>query len=754
MKHLTSYYKTVFIHLLLTIVISSYSVVLLSQDLNKIKELNAQLKKANSDSLKVDLLVKISGEYSGSNTDSAMQVALIAKNLAEKLNNDYLLGKCFHNIGVTYYYKGDYNEALECFFKSLKINEALNNKKEIGAVSNNIGNVYWMQENYEGALEFYFRDYEISKELGDEVSVAKTLGNIGLVYDNKGESDKALEYYYKGLVISDSLNDKTAVTNANINIGVVYQDRKDHKNAIKYFLKAYEMAYTENNKDALALVYINAGSSYMALNDFAKAEDFLIKSVEICKEIGSKNYLRYSYNYLSRLFYKKGDYKSALDYYSKSVAVKDSIFNEEKSKQMAEMQTMFETEKKQKQIEIQKLKLDQKDLEINKKQFVIYGTTAGFILMVLLALIIFRSYRQKKKSNEIILMQNKSLEQANEEIKAQRDEIEAQRDSLDLQNNTLEIVNTKITDSINYAKYIQQAVLPTDSVLNKLLNDYFILFKPKDIVSGDFYWATKVNELLIVAVADCTGHGVPGAFMSMLGISFLNEIVRKKEVNQANQVLNLMRLSIIDALNQSGKNEEQKDGMDMSLIAIKSQEKSQIKKAPNPKFQNPSKENDGFLIKSEIEHQTSIDKSETSNIFEAQWAGANNPLWVVKSSKIKVPNLKTQENSSLDLELEDLFLELKGDKMPIAIFDNMHNFTNHHIQLQKGDIIYLMTDGYEDAIGGSKGKKFLSKNLKQLLINNSSSSMHDQKTILEKTINEWIGNEEQIDDITLMGIKL
>ena len=805
MKSHKSYNKLFFKSVVFIVLLNIISICLFSQDSNKINELKNKLQKAINDSIRIELLIKISSEYGGSNTDTSMIFATEALKLAENNNNKNLLARCYHTIGVTYYYKSDYNEALEYFFKALKINEEFNNKKEIGAVCNNIGNVYWMQQNLDGALDFYFRDFNIAKELGDEESSAKTMGNIGIIYDEKGDSEKALEYYNKGLELSKKIGDKTAVTNAYINIGVVYQGKSKQNESIKYFLKAYDIALKENNKNSLALIYINIGLSYLELKNFEKAEDFLKKSVDVSKEIGSKSYLSYSYSYLSRLFYKKENYKFALDYFSKSVAVKDSIFNEEKSKQMAEMQTQFETDKKQKQIEIQNLKLEQKDLEINKKQFVIYGTSAGFALMILLALIIFKSYRQKKKSNEIILIQNKSLEQANEEITAQRDEIEAQRDVLDVQNNTLEVVNTKITDSINYAKYIQQAVLPSDIVLDNLLKDYFILFKPKDIVSGDFYWATKINEWLIIAVVDCTGHGVPGAFMSMLGISFLNEIVRKNEVNQASQVLNLLRLSIIDALNQTGKNEEQKDGMDMSLVVIKTQAQSSKSQISSSKLQNEednqysvsseqSADNDTELQSSEMfiekeskqlsvsinqsevismqstdnEHITSNVKHQTSNFFRAQWAGANNPLWIVRSDET-LTGFKTLSEFSEDAsanneqrtttelasstKLNHILFELKPDKMPIAIYDNMESFTNNEFMLYEGDIIYLMTDGYEDAIGGPKGKKFLSKNLKQLIIENCQKSMYEQKEILETTIVNWINNEEQIDDITIMGIK-
>ncbi|MBI4646039.1 MAG: SpoIIE family protein phosphatase, partial [Bacteroidia bacterium] len=323
-----------------------------------------------------------------------------------------------------------------------------------------------------------------------------------------------------------------------------------------------------------------------------------------------------------------------------------------------------------------------------------------------------RLYRQKKKANVIIADKNQSLEIAfaeistqKEEITVQRDEIEAQRDKLSEQNTLLFEQKKEITDSINYAKRIQQAMLPDLSNLSGFENltgfDYFVLYRPKDIVSGDFYWATLVNEWLIVTVADCTGHGVPGAFMSMLGVSFLNEIVRKKEVTKASEVLDHLRDSIIEALQQKGQSGEQKDGMDISIIAI------------------------------------------NTVTLEMQFAGAYNPLYIIRRSK----NLSGFENLT-GLE------EVKGDKMPVAIFENMKPFTNQTIQLSKGDTIYLTSDGYEDQFGGPKGKKFLAKQLKELFLSIAAQSMDEPKKILETTFDNWKGEHEQIDDVTVVGLKI
>ncbi|OFX34502.1 MAG: hypothetical protein A2X08_10355 [Bacteroidetes bacterium GWA2_32_17] len=305
------------------------------------------------------------------------------------------------------------------------------------------------------------------------------------------------------------------------------------------------------------------------------------------------------------------------------------------------------------------------------------------------------------EKNEELLQQNEEISTQRDEIEAQRDEITAQCDLVIIQKEQIETIHKEISQSIDYATRLQTAILSDIIFLNKYLFESFILYKPKDKVSGDFYWWTVIENQLVITVADCTGHGVPGAFMSMLGTSFLREIVIKEYMTNPAIILKRLRKEIINSLKQRGQIGEQKDGMDMSLITI---------------------------------------NTETN---ECQWAGANNPLYIIRSNS----DLTTFEKLS-NLE------ELKGDKMPISIHERMEPFTNHDLKLEKGDCLYLFSDGYADQFGGPKGKKFMYKQFKELLFTNSQKLMQEQKDILDKTINEWIGNGEQIDDITVLGIKI
>jgi serine phosphatase RsbU (regulator of sigma subunit) len=466
-----------------------------------------------------------------------------------------------------------------------------------------------------------------------------------------------------------------------------------------------------------------------------KAIGYASKAFDLAREIKSLPMENEAAKSLMVSFKKIGNFSKSVEYAEIYISTNDSMFKDSKTKALAEMETKYQSEKKQ--LEIDKL-AKEKELQISemkKQKMVIVFVVCGLLFVLGFAIVLFRLFILKKKANKIIIEKNEALQLAYEEINTQKEEIIVQRDSILEQKEIIEEHQKEIEDSINYAKRIQQATIPDfeqlfnagkqysessnqNPVPRLPFTEYFILFKPKDIVSGDFYWATQINEWLIVTVADCTGHGVPGAFMSMLGISFLNEIVRKKEIVKASDILDQLRTTVIDALKQKGDSGEQKDGMDISLSVI------------------------------------------NTETYEMQFAGANNPCWIVSSRQSTVDSAQSAVGSLQSKEsgqqptANSQLLELKPDKQPIGIHTNMQPFSNQNYQLQKGDIIYLMSDGFEDQFGGPSRKKFLAKNLKNLLIANSQYPISDQKQTLETTINEWIGNEEQIDDITLFGIKI
>jgi serine phosphatase RsbU (regulator of sigma subunit) len=396
------------------------------------------------------------------------------------------------------------------------------------------------------------------------------------------------------------------------------------------------------------------------------------------------------------------------------LAIKQKELDAQKA-QMVKQHQILEGQKEEiteqeSKIAEQKKVLNEQLEKIHLQQFILYMFFALALVLAGLGFFIYRAYKIKKQSNKLlreknheILQQNEEIRQQKEEIEAQRDEIERARDEAESQRNIAiaqrdEITHQKkeITDSIHYARRIQQAVLPPPRFLNELMKDnYFILNKPRDIVSGDYYWMAEFKDQIIIAAADCTGHGVPGAFMSLLGVAFLKEILGKTTEFKANVILDELRKYVINALHQPGVESQTRDGMDMAMCVL------------------------------DFDH------------LELQFAGANNPLYLIRDGAL---------------------LEFKADKQPIGLYEENKPFNNNVIPLKKGDSFYIFSDGYADQFGGPKfnegGKKFKYSRFKELLINIQNEKMNNQSEILNKTIEEWRGPLYQVDDILVIGVRI
>lgn len=299
-------------------------------------------------------------------------------------------------------------------------------------------------------------------------------------------------------------------------------------------------------------------------------------------------------------------------------------------------------------------------------------------------------------SERVFVSGNNEITTLSESFNSMLEQLEESYNSLEhkVEERTAELseINKKITDSIFYAKRIQTAILPSDNELNELLHENFVLFKPMNIVSGDFYWVSNKNNKIIISAADCTGHGVPGAFMSMIGNTLLNKIVNENNITTPNNILHQLRDEVIASLNQAKDDNLSKDGMDMSICSID--------------FKN----------------------------LKLEFAGANNPLIIVRNNEA---------------------IEYKGNKQPVGLLmGDLQPFTNHKINIEKGDMIYLFSDGFQDQFGGVNGRKFMKKRFKSLLVEIALKPTHQQHEILDKTITEWIKDTRQIDDILVMGIRV
>jgi len=611
-----------------------------------------------------------------------------ALKIDEELVDKESLAPVLNNIGIVYMNQGNYPKALDYFFKGLKLDEELNNKIGMAYRFGNIGIVYLEQGDHSKALTFYFKALKMDEELGNKNGIARHLGNIGIVYKEQGVSAKALDYFFRALKIDEELKNKNGIARHLGNIGIVYKERGDLELALKYNSNALKADEEIGNKFGVTLHLGNIGSIYLSQKKYKLAYDHLYHALSLADSIGANDYLMTFYEYLSTLYEKSTiplqdsiggkllnmeDMRlRALTYHKRSLSLKQIIFSEENKKQLVQKEMNFEFEKKEALAKAEQAKKDE------VTHIIIYSVSAGLLLVLLLAIFIFRGYKQNQKANKIIAEKNKD-----------------------------------ITDSITYAKRIQQAILPSiDSIKEKLPNS-FVLYKPKDIVAGDFYWFHTTETKLFIAAADCTGHGVPGAFMSIIGYEKLNEAVgyssETKDASEliASEVLNISHpitdnLSLIlqnvnirlkRLLHQTDSSESTRDGMDIAICSI-----------------------------------------DTENRI-VTYAGANRPIWIIRKG-------------------QNVVEEIKATKKAIGGFteDNQH-FDTHEIKLQPGDTFYLSTDGYADTFS-RQDKKLTTKKFKELLISIQGKSMQEQEKHLDHFIEDWKGEIEQIDDILVIGIQL
>jgi len=595
--------------------------------------------------------------------------------LSELENNSFYLFSGYLQKGEHYKMTGDLNLALEIYFKAVNIAVDANSIKDEGVAYISIADAYSIMENYSNAVQFYDKSIQILRSTADSIPLASALLNAGDCYYNMGDYDEALECFEEAGPIFQKLNYLTGTAYYLGNVGMIYA--KQGKDSLAKNNISEAIAILEELEDYYPIsVYLTIMSDiYFKQNDFDAALSYTQRSLELATAYGLKDQIGDSYLQLSKLCEQSGLHVEALNYYRNHILYRDSVKNIEAIQQMADMRIDFEVA--QKQIEVDLLTHQRR----NQKYINILAGVAS-VLIILLAIGLYRRY---------IFIKN-----TNVKISTQRDEIESQRDLLEKHRDLVVFQKNEIIESINYAQRIQSAMLPPETYFSDLFDDHFILYKPRDIVSGDFYWIKRVKQYIVLVVADCTGHGIPGAFMSMLGMSNLNEIVQRREITQANQVLNELRIQIKNSLRQEGKRGEAKDGIDMALCVL------------------------------DLESM------------KMQYAGANIPLYLIKDVKGS-PELK----------------EIKPNRMPLGYYESKDiSFVNHDIQLDRGDALYLFSDGFIDQKGGKEEKKFLSKNFKNLLLEVHDQAMHDQKEILENTLSDWMGDHAQIDDLLVVGVRV
>jgi len=633
--------------------------------------------KSQTDTNRLNAIHAIAKSYVGNSPDTAIILAEQELKFAQTTKQKIYEGKALNIIGVSFNNKGNYPKALESYLKALKLFEEIGNKKWIGNCYINIGDIYTNQQDYSKALEYCLKSLKISEELGDKQIIGYCYTNIGVIYLNQSNSPKALEYFLKSLKISEEIGDKRGIGYCYSCIGAIYQNQSNYPKALEYFLKDLKIWKEIGNKKGIGTCYISLGGIYINLSDYKRAIQYCDSALQITKETGDVNTERNVYQNLATTYSKTGRYKEAYENYVTFKTLTDSVFNADKSKKINDLANNFETEKK----DVEQAKLDAIALEQKKRQqFVIYGVAGMLLIVIVFSALLYKRFRLTNKQKQIIEIKSKETEE---------------------QKNLIEEKQNEIIDSITYAKRLQQAILPADAEIKKYLSESFIYYQPKDIVAGDFYWMEYLDGMTYIAAADSTGHGVPGAMVSVVCSNALNRAVKEFGLRNTGEILDKTRELVIETFEKSDKNV--KDGMDISLMRIEMH--SPVSSSPATGGKNSTK---------------------------IQWSGANNSLWYFQNSELT---------------------EIKANKQPIGKYNNPVPFTTHSKEFTSSVSFYLFSDGYADQFSRTD-KKLMTKKFKEVLLSIQHLPMQEQGKHLEKFHVDWKGNMEQTDDVLVIGLRV
>lgn len=529
--------------------------------------------------------LNLSNKYSSKNSDSCIFFAELG--IKEAKNNDSLLTRLYKNIGLAQYYKGNHPVAIENYQKAERIAERNQDYEMLLDLHNLMGTLYNKNKQIDKAEAEFRKGLLLALQVKNISKEASALNDLGYVYMLKNKIDSAGVYYKKAADLYRRVGDDLGLSYSLNFLSEVYLEKNDFREAINLLQQSLALRLKIKDEIQISYSFNNLGELFYIMKDYSNAEKNFKLSLSYSEKLNVEDLRQHTYRMLSKVFVAKKDFETALKYQIKHEALKDSLFNETNSRIVKEMDSKYQSEKKQLQIENLNKQNEIKSITISKQRNLSVFLIVGVVLMIVISMLIFTAFRSKQKANKIITSQKEEVEkqkllvdEKNEELIHQNEEIAAQRDLIENQKHLVEEKQKEVIDSINYAKRIQSALLTSENYIKENLialkqkqeatDDYFILFKPKDIVSGDFYWFfSHVNgdgKVLYYFTGDCTGHGVPGGFMSMLGINLLNEIVIERSISEPKEILNKLREAIIKALKTDG--EQAKDGMDGVLCKI------------------------------------------------------------------------------------------------------------------------------------------------------------------------------------------
>ncbi|MCS7072895.1 MAG: tetratricopeptide repeat protein [Bacteroidia bacterium] len=651
------------------------------------QELDAQIQAAASPIEQVDIINEWAYSLRLSNPTLTGELAQRAREMATRQHYTAGVARAWRNIGISNATLGNLEQSLSDFQNAWALYNELEDKEGLAMVTGNIGSIYQQLGQPDKALEWQFRSLELAEDLGLKQWVSNTLGNIGNIYTSLHQYEIATKFYEDAIKLKQELNDLSGLAIVYGAYGTIHEYQSSHQTALEYQQKSLEYARQTGDKMLIGYPLLYIGSIQKNLGQYGTALRSLFEALAIFEEIGNRRALASTFVHLALLYLEMGQLEDAEEHVNRAIDIARDISSRnlecdglrclaQVAEKKGDFRKAFEQHKLYTQLHLEILDLSNKQILENLR--------------------IRYNFENAEKEKEIHRLKNIELVQANLAIQTQKEILESM--VKELQANT-QLLNQQTKDlliSLQYARKIQESIFPDESQIRTVFPNSFIWEKPKQIVFGDFCWIAEKNGLLLAAAADCTGHGVPAAILSIIGYFLLNEIVLSKGITEPAKILNQLHSGMRQILRQSNptnNSEQSRDGMDIALCCIDTQMK------------------------------------------EIQFAGAYNSLFISKRGQVE---------------------EIKADKLSVGGDQKevFRIFTNHRLPYFGGETLYLCTDGFMNQFGGNEQKRFQSKRMKELFTKYRAYDMTEQAALFEKEFNEWKGTNEQTDDVLILGIRL
>lgn len=624
-------------------------------------------------------------------------------NTSNLKGNDLLETEVYRALGNIQRDNDQYEKAIGYYHKAIKVANHLNESAVVARFKTEIGKSYLKLDQSEPAIYYLKQAYDYYSEVNNEEMMANVSISLGNGYKESGNLDKGEFYYLESLNYAKKLNNERLIAGNYNNLGNIERRRKNYQGAIKYFELALAMNVKSKNRLWESFNYNNLGNTYNDLGQYAKAIESFKKSNEIKVEIGDEFSLIAGYIGISEAYSKLGNYDQAYKFLKDHNRLKDSLGIAEQAAMLKDLEAKYKSENQE--LEIDRLKTAEAlQNEINKNLEIESQKNFRLVVVLILAAIILLG------GVALLWKSNKAKQANNRTLNSKNIEIEKTNNALNGALMELSLKNKEIIDSINYATHIQQASLPNLIQHSNDILSFELFFQPKDIVSGDFYFSYEMYQKSIFGVADCTGHGVPGAMVSLIGMNSLDKIIRDDKHANSEQMVTLLNEYMNENLQRGA--ETVNDGMDI-----------------------------GFC---QLEHETR----------KLHFCGANHNAYIIRANEL-IQNSEDLKDCVLRHQSSThSMIEIKGTRRPIGKSYTEEPFTQKTIQLCANDRIVLFSDGFADQLGGHAGKKMKKSILLDQLVETANLSTKMQINYLGQYFKDWMGNAEQLDDVCLMLVKV